>query len=143
MANCHRCAGPITSGSRTGLCRTCSNNCPELNAKRAEARRRAFALHPEYRKRQRDAVAAANRREERRRQSGEQAKALRLWEHGLPCMTQEVRRRQGQTNTAKKFSDIPLAYWDDYRILVKKIGAAEARKAIFDLAAKALERAHK
>jgi len=143
MAKCYRCANPISSGSRSGLCRPCANVCPELNAKRAEARRKAFALHPEYRQRQREALTASNRQEHRRKQSGEQARAMRLWERGLPMVTPEVRARQGATATERRLADIPLAFRDDYRILVKKVGAKEARKAILELAAKVAERAHR
>jgi hypothetical protein len=143
MAECHRCASPISAGSRSGLCKRCANTDPDINAKRAEARRRAFELHPEYRQRQREAVTAANRQEYRRKQSGEQAKALRLWELSAAKMTPEVRAQQGRTMTERRLAHIPLAYRDDYRILVRKVGAKEARKAILELAAKVIARAHK
>ena len=44
--------------------------------------------------------------------------------------------------TEQRLAEIPLAYRDDYRILVKKVGAKDARKAILELAAKAISRAH-
>jgi hypothetical protein len=58
-------------------------------------------------------------------------------------VTPEVRARQGATATERRLADIPLAFRDDYRILVKKVGAKEARKAILELAAKVAERAHR
>lgn len=142
MADCKQCAAPITAGSRTGFCKPCSQKDPETRARRAEGRRRAFALHPEYRQRQREAIAAHNRSDAMRRRSGELAKSLKLWEHGLPAVTPEVRARQGATMTEQRLAEIPLAYRDDYRILVKKVGAKDARKAILELAAKAISRAH-
>jgi len=142
MAECHRCANPISAGSRSGLCRPCANVDPDINAKRAEARRKAFALHPEYRQRQREALAASNRLDHRRKQSGDQAKSMRLWECGLPMVTPDVRARSGKTMTERRLAHIPLAFRDDYRILVKKVGAKEACKAILELAAKVAERAH-
>ncbi len=141
--DCRTCAKPISTGSKSGLCRVCSNSDPEIVARRTEARKLAFALHPEYRQRQREALTAFNRQEHRRKQSGEQAKAMRLWERGLPMVTADVRARQGRTMTERRLADIPLAFRDDYRILVKKVGAKEARKAILELAAKVAERAHR
>jgi len=87
-------------------------------------------------------IREANRRPERRKRSGEIAKAIRLWEHGLPHMTPDVFRRCGQTNSERRLAHIPLAHRETYAVLVKKLGAKEAARIILDHAERVAERAH-
>lgn len=141
MGECRTCSKPITRNSKTGLCAKCSNTDPEIVAKRAEARRRAFLLNPELRKKQRDAVAESNRQPHRRAQSGEQAKRIRLWEYGLPKVTDEVRQRAAQTFSERLMADIPHAHREHYKVLAGKVGAKEARRIILDHADKVVDRA--
>ena len=131
--NCARCPNPICRENKSGLCRVCFNADPAMQAKRAEGIRRAF-MDPVKRERQRKAVAAANKRPERRARSGELAKALKLWESGLPKITGEVRAVQGKTCSANRMAHIPADYLDLYRELtrVRRLPAGEALAVVLD-----------
>lgn len=132
MASCTRCDARICRDNKSGLCRSCINKDPDFIARRSKAIRRAFMADPLLREKHRRAVAEANRRPERRERSGEQARRLRLWEHGLPKITAEVRKRQGAAQTERRLAHIPLERRDEYRVLAKKYGAAEASRIIIE-----------
>lgn len=114
---CAACAGPVSYGS--SLCRTCFAKDPAIQERRTAGIRRAFA-DPLNRQRQRDAVTEANRRPERRAQSGELARKVRLWEHGLPRVDSDVRKRGGETWSARRMAHVPADYHGLYRELTKQ-----------------------
>lgn len=142
MPSCRTCGGPVTRHSKSGLCKVCARHDPEINARRVAGIAAAFKFNPEKRQRQIEAVRAANRRPERRERSGELARSIRLWEAGHKGITQESYRKAGSTRSHRALAHIPLAYHDDYRLLMKKVGAQEAGRLVQELAAKVLERAH-
>lgn len=137
---CRTCGGSVSAQSKTGLCRVCVLSDPEVVARRAEARRKAFLHNPELRAKQRQALAESNRQPHRRAQSGQQARSLKLWEYGLPKVDGDVRKRAGETLSNRMLADIPLAHRDDYAVLVRKVGADAARQIIKSHAAKVAER---
>ena len=127
---CLGCGGPVTTHSKTGRCRSCVWKVPEMAARRTVAIQRAFMADPEKRERHRQALAEANRRPERRAQSSEHARARRIWERGYAAMTPEVRARIGKTLSEKALAHIPLERREEYKKLVKEIGAAEAARIV-------------
>ena len=140
--NC-ACGKRLSWGNKSGKCRPCLNADPDYHARKAAAIRRAFQHHPELQTKRANAIAEANRRPERRAQSGEQARALRIWEKGLPATkSPDAIARQVQTMTERKLAHIPLAYRDEYRRLTRKYGAAEATRLILDHAQATARRAY-
>lgn len=97
---------------------------------------------PTKRERHRAALAESNSRPERRERARRQATEQRLWEAGLPCVTAEARARQGRTQTENRLSHIPLERRDEYRVLAKKYGAAEATRIVLEHHETVLRRAH-
>jgi len=136
------CGKKLLWGNKTGKCRPCLIADPEYHARKAEAIKKAFVYNPVLRVKHIAALAENNRRPERRKQSGEQAKRIRLWEHGLPKVTDEVRKRGGQTLTERKLADIPLEHRETYASLVRKVGAKQATKIIGEHVEATLRRAH-
>lgn len=129
---CASCSGPISYGSRTGLCRPCSKSDPTILARRAEGIRKAHQTRPEVREAARKRMAELNRTPEMRARSGRFASERRLWEIGLPLVTPEVRARQARTYSERRLADIPPELRDLHRELVKRGGltAAESREVI-------------
>jgi len=111
MVNCRKCAKHIRGG-KTGLCQPCASADPELRAKRIAASKQAWALHPEYAEKHRLASTAHNQ-------------SNQAWKDAI-----------GRATIERTIGDIPVELRADYRILCKKVGAKEARKAIAEHVAK-------
>lgn len=136
------CGKKLYWGNKTGKCRPCLNSDQDYHARKAEAIKKAFAYDPTLRIKHVAAVAEINRRPERRKQSGEQAKRIRLWEYGLPNVTPEVRERGGKTLTDRRLEAVPLEHRETYKSLVKKVGAQSALEMVMDHVKTAVKRAH-
>jgi hypothetical protein len=139
--NC-ACGKKLCWGNKTGMCRACINADPAFIARRADAIRKAFQHNPEYRVRHIEALAASNRRPDRRARSGQLARELRIWEKGLPNVTAASHAETARKTSEARLAHIPLAYRDEYKRLVRKIGAKDAARVILDLADANARRAH-
>lgn len=128
--NCRSCAGPVSKWSKSGLCRVCIKRDPEFQANRIAKLRLAFASRPEVAEGRRKWLTELNRTPEARARSGEQAHKIKLWEHGLPTITPEVRKRAGATARENRLVGIPHEVRDLYLDLIRlgRLPAAEARE---------------
>lgn len=136
------CGKDLFPTNKTGKCRDCLNADPDYLKRRGEAIKRAFDLDPMKRQRQRDGIAAHNRSAKARARSGQLAREIRLWEHGLPKIDAAVRRRQAETYSNNRLADIPIERREEYKKLAKAYGATYARHVIHKHQEAVLRRGH-
>lgn len=117
---CRTCAAPITRYSKTGLCRACVRTDPDVSARKSAKVRLKYQSDPSYRENQRARTAEHNRSAKMRKLAGEKARAMRIWEKGLACMTPELRKQAGRTLSAVKLAHIPPELRDEYRALTRR-----------------------
>jgi hypothetical protein len=136
---CLDCSTPITVQSKTGRCRGCANRWnakqPDFQRRRSEGILRGFLEHPERKDAYRAQLAAAAKLPHAVERRRENAKAMRLWEIGLPLVGAKgspSRMRAGKRRVETLMAWCPPQLRADYRQLVysKKLRAREARQVI-------------
>lgn len=141
--HCSDCGAELSRSTRGNLCRAHYSNDVEANARRAAAIKRTFQLNPHLLAERSKKIAEANRRPERRERSAQVCRDHKRWEDGLAAANApEARAKQGRTQSISKLSHIPLERQDEYRALVRKVGAPEAQRLVMEHQTIIIARAH-
>ena len=133
---CIKCAGPVTTQSKSGACKRCSASVsasPEVAAKISASLKRYFT-DPEARQRAKETVIRNGQTEYAMKRRSEVAKRIGLSKMGLAAITPEIMRKRAERQSAVALAHIPRELRDEYKRLrkVKKFTAAEAEKVIMD-----------
>ncbi len=131
MRICRNCPAEIYRRNRTGLCRKCVTNDPDVNARRKAGLKRTYDLHPEMREAATERLRAATRTPEHAERARKMMTENRLWEKGMIAIGpagSPSRRKCAATLSNTRLKHIPPELRKDYRRLVTHKGftAAEA-----------------
>lgn len=134
---CRSCPATLYRKNKSGLCRQCMMTDPEMQARRLENMRRAYAARPELIEAATKRIRALTRTPEHADRARRMMTDARLWEKGIERLGpagSPVRIKAGRGVSAARLSHIPRERRDDYRHLVnsKRMKADEATRIILD-----------